>query len=389
MASASRFLSYLYTKPTTNTHRPKQTMQRLIDTTTRQAVLSVLVATLLVTSGCAGLISGEGSTSTSGEKRTNGTDLRSISLPENGSVSAAGELDHGDPSDGNKYYEPVQIAAVEGERANVTVEAESGNPAIRVVNPDGNTTQVVSNEGGNTTGFINGTFTQTGRYTFEVSSVEQDATFNYSFDIERVKIEDEGIEDEEGLLEGDDSTWNETERYLYATQPYGSWVAGFTDKGDVPIILSKNKGSIAANATGDYAVITYEMPADHSFVSRNELDVAFQLAYERVLNRTRQGESSVGDESWIPEIIFYKGVDNETGELVRTTFYTKEWASQALAGELTNSEMGGNYYSTERWGPASDRYTMGYDKVTVDEFPQVYHNYTHPGGWTLAERYGL
>jgi hypothetical protein len=91
----------------------------------------------------------------------------------------------------------------------------------------------------------------------------------------------------------------------------------------------------------------------------------------------------------VPEIIFYKGVDNETGELVRTTFYTKEWASQALAGELTNSEMGGNYYSTERWGPASDRYTMGYDKVTADEFPQVYHNYTHPGGWTLAERYGL
>ncbi|MBX0302124.1 hypothetical protein [Haloarcula salinisoli] len=375
-------------------------MQGLTNTTTRQALLSVLLATLIVTSGCAGLLSGEGNTtetetatetSTSGpaqedgEKRTNSTDLRSMSIPENGSVSAAGELDHGDPSDGNKYYEPVQVAAVEGQMVNITVEAESGNPGIRAVNPDGNITEIVSNEEGKKTGFYEATITQTGGYTFEVTSVDQNATFNYTMNIERVQIEDE-----EGLLEGDARTWNETEQYLFAAQSYGIVVNQYTDKGDVPYNVSK--GNIAANATGDYAVITYEMPADYNFTQRNELDVAFQLSYEALLNQSRQGGNSVTNESWVPEIIFFKGVDNETGELVRTTFYTREWARQYVDGEIGNTESGGNYYSTEKWGPASTLYTVsGFETVTVDEFPQTYYNYTErlPGNTTLAERYGL
>ncbi|MFC6756318.1 MULTISPECIES: hypothetical protein [Haloarcula] len=371
------------------------------DITTRQALLSVLLATLIVTSGCTGLLSGEGNTketetetgtstpepvqADAEEKRTNGTDLRNMSVPENGSVSTAGELDHGDPSDGNKYYEPVQVAAVQGQTVNVTVEAESGNPAIRVVNPDGNTTEVVSNETGNKTGLFRAYITQTGGYTFEVTSVDQNATFNYTINIERVKIEDE-----EGLLEGDARTWNETEQYLFAAQSYGIVVNQYTDKGDVPYNVTK--GNIAANAAENYAIITYEIPADYNFTQRNELDVAFQLSYEALLNQSQQGDNSVTDESWLPEIIFFRGVDNETGELVRTTFFTKEWAAQALADEISGTESSGNYYSTEKWGPASSLYDVsGYETVTADEFPQTYWNYTDrlPGNTTLAERYGL
>jgi len=379
-------------------------MQILTDTTTRQALLSALLAALIVTSGCAGLLSGEGNTDETevgtstprpaqedGEKRTNGTDLRSMSIPENGSVSAAGELDHGDPSDGNKYYEPVQVAAVAGQRVNVTVETENGNPAIRVVDPDGNTTAAVSNETGNKTGLFRADVTQTGGYTFEVTSVDQNATFNYTLNIERVEIEDE-----DGLLKGDARTWNQTEQYLFATQSFAIVVNQYTDRSDTRTLAdvpyNVSKGNISANATGDYAVITYEMPADYSFNQRNELDVAFQLSYEGLVNQSRQGNNPVTDESWVPEIIFFKGVDNETGELVRTTFYTKEWARQYVDGEVDNIESGGNYYSTEKWGPASELYDVGgFETVTADEFPQTYYNHTDrlPGNTTLAERYGL
>jgi len=379
-------------------------MQILTDTTTRQALLSALLAALIVTSGCAGLLSGEGNTDETevgtntprpaqedGEKRTNGTDLRSMSIPENGSVSAAGELDHGDPSDGNKYYEPVEVAAVAGQRVNVTVETENGNPAIRVVDPDGNTTAAVSNETGNKTGLFRADVTQTGGYTFEVTSVDQNATFNYTLNIERVEIEDE-----DGLLKGDARTWNQTEQYLFATQSFGIVVNQYTDRSDTRTLAdvpyNVSKGNISANATGDYAVITYEMPADYSFNQRNELDVAFQLSYEGLVNQSRQGNNPVTDESWVPEIIFFKGVDNETGELVRTTFFTKEWSSQVLANEITDIESSGNYYSTEKWGPASELYDAGgFETVTADEFPQTYYNHTDrlPGNTTLAERYGL
>jgi len=370
---------------------------------TRQALLRVLLATLIITSGCAGLLSEENSTNEGGvteastqgppqeekeEKRTNGTDLRSMPIPENGSVSAAGELDHGDPSEGNKYYEPVQIAAVEGQIVNVTVEAENGNPGVRVVDPDGNTSDIVSNETGNKVGLFRTYVTQTGDYTFEITSVNQNATFNYTLNIEHVEIEDE-----DGLLEGDARTWNMTEQYLFTSQAFGIGVNKYTSRGDVPYNVSE--GGIAANATGDYAIITYEMPADYNFTQRTELDVAFQLSYEAVLNQSQENGDKSGavlDESWVPEIIFFKGVDNETGELVRTTFFTKEWAAQALEGEITGIESTGNYISTEKWGPASSLYDVeGFATVTAGEFPQTYYNYTErlPGNTTLAERYGL
>lgn len=381
-------------------------MKIFTDNTTRRAVLSVLLASLIVLSGCAGFLSdgsdsNETETSTSGPaqdevRHTNGTDLRSMSIPENGSVSAAGELDHGDPKEENRYYEPVKVAAVEGQIASISVEADNGNPAIRAVAPNGNTTQTISNEEGNTARFINGTFTQSGRYTFEVTSVEENATFNYTLTIERVEEEDTP-NTTDGLFESDPSRWTEAEQYLYAADGFVGLTNEYTDNGNVPENTSEGlrNGSITANTTGDYVVVTYEMSAEYNFTQRNELDVAFQLAYEGVVSRYREfanDTSTPTDESWVPEIIFFKGVDNETGELLRTTFYTKEWARQYVDGEIGNTESGGNYYSTEKWGPASSLYDVGgFETVTADEFPQTYWNYTErlPDNTTLAERYGL
>ena len=150
---------------------------------------------------------------------------------------------------------------------------------------------------------------------------------------------------------------------------------------------------MTANATGDYLIITYEMPSEYTFTQRNELDVAFRVAYEGAIREyeERGGDNSVPtDETWVPEIIFFRAIDNETSELVRTTFYTKEWARQVNEGEITNTESAGNYYSTERWGTASELYDVeAFETVADNEFPQVYHNHTYPNNTTLAEEYGL
>ncbi|PSP61074.1 hypothetical protein BRC76_06940 [Halobacteriales archaeon QH_8_67_36] len=135
------------------------------------------------------------------------------------------------------------------------------------------------------------------------------------------------------------------------------------------------------------------MPSEYTFTQRNELDSAFQVTYEGILRAYEEaGEdsSTAPDPTWVPEIIFFRAVDNETGELVRTTFYTEEWARQLNEGEITNTESAGNYYSTERWGPESELYDVeGFETVADNEFPQVYHNHTYPNNTTLAEEYGL
>lgn len=383
------------------------------DTTGQRVLLSILLASLMITSGCAGFLSdgGSGATETptaasttpaQGSPDTNssssGTDLRGVSIPDNGSVTVEGELDSGDPMSGGKYYEPIQVAAVESATVNVSMETEGPSPELRVINPDGNVSGIVSNESGSDTGFNFGTFDDTGRYTLEASSVEENTTFNYTLTIERAEPPERDGGSDRGLFEGEPTEWSEWERYIFSTWSHNLAVTEYTDRTDtrtlaeVPTNLTRGvrNGDLYANAIGDYAVITYEMPADYSFTQRNELDNAFQLSYRTLLNQSRNGDSQATNESWVPEVIFYRGVDNETGEVVRTTFYTKEWADQYLTGELTGSESSGNYYSTERWGPASDTYTdEDFDQVTDESFPQVYYNYTYPDGTTLAERYGL
>jgi len=349
-------------------------------------VLTVLLASLIVTSGCAGLLPGdtnEAETSTlKPETRTNGTDLRSVSIPANGSVTVSGELDHGDPKQGNKFYEPVQVDAEEGQLVNITMEAERGNPSLRVVTPDGNVTRTVSNGTGNTVTVLGGEFPQSGSYTVEATSADQNAAFNYTLTIERFQLGDK-------LLAGNPVYWNETEQYLQFGEDFSFVTQGTTQYGEFPANASKD--GLRSNATGDYLVISYNISSDLNFTQKNSIDVAFRLIYSGLVKKYRQfgnDSATITNVTWAPEIIFFRGVSNETGELQRTTFLTAEWAREYLAGGEWD-HYAGWYYSTLRYGPGSPGYDPE-DGITNDEFPQAYHNYTYPGdNSTLAERYGL
>jgi len=339
-----------------------------------------------MTSGCAGLFpvdTNEAETGTpTPEKRTNGTDLRSISLPENGSVMISGELDHGDPKQGNKFYEPVQVDAAEGQLLNITMEAESGNPSLRIVNPDGNVTRTVRNETGDTAKFLKIEFFQSRGYTLEATSADQKATFNYTLTTERVERDDE-------LFAGDAAQWNETEQYLQFGEDVSEVMEGTSPPGHYPTNASKD--GLRVNATGDYLVLTYEMFSTFNFTQKNKIDVSLILTYKNVIRRYREfgnDTTTVTNATWAPEIIFFKGVSKESGELRRTTFLTAEWAREYLAGGEWD-HYAGWYYSTLRYGPGSPGYDPK-DGITNDEFPQAYHNYTYSGdNSTLAERYGL
>jgi len=377
----------------------------MTDTTVRQAVLSIFVAGLLLSAGCMGVLTGDSSsggnastsTSTSDTPQNRsasdtGTDLRSATIPETAgnTTTYTGELDTSDPKSDGRYYEPIQIAAVEGQRMTIVAEAEGDhNPEMRVVDPTGNVSRIQRSETSNTTGFLGGEFSQSGRYTFEVTSVAENDTFNYTLSIERVEGEQSGEDDD--LFEDSLGQYNETEQYLHVGQQFGNIVGRLTDKGDVP--TNATGGNMTANATGDYLIITYEMPSEYTFTQRNELDSAFQVTYEAIVRAYEDAEedsSTAADSTWVPEIIFFRAVDNETGELLRTTFYTKEWSRQYNEGKIDNTESAGNYYSTERWGPASELYDVeGFETVADNEFPQVYHNHTYPNNTTLAEEYGL
>jgi len=364
----------------------------------------------MVTAGCAGILSdrtssnGAGTptaTATAGSGTNNtstadGVDLRNISVPDNGSVTRSGELDRGDPQSGNKYYEPVEVAAVEGQVVNITMRAANGNPGLRVVNPDGNVTAVISNESGTATGIIGGQFAQTGRYTIEATSAAQNATFNYSLTVERVEIETES----EGLLAGPRSGYNETEQYLTFARDVAFVTADVREIGLYSLNVTGTEfqsnvsgPDIQANASADYAVITYKQ-GDSNVLSRlNKIDTTFMTAYSNLWGAYRNlsaDSSEPKNESWVPEIIFLRGL-NETGELYRTQFITKDWA-RAYERTGNNERYETRHGSTTRIGPGdihSDPDSPLTTTITDEEFPQAYRNYTFADGTTLGERYGL
>ena len=385
------------------------------ETTVRQALLSVLLASLMVTAGCAGILSSDSSsngagtpTSTAGGGANNtssadGVDLRSISVPDNGSVTRSGELDRGDPKSGNKYYEPVQVAAVEGQAVNITMRAENGNPGLRVVNPDGNVTAVISNESGTATGILGGQFAQTGRYTIEATSANDNATFNYSLTIERVDLEELRSGSGE-LLAGPRSEYNETEQYLTFARDVALVTADSTDLGLYSLNVTGTEfqsnvsgPDIQANASADYVVITYKQ-GDSNVLSRlNEIDSTFMAAYSNLLENYQNlgtDTTTPENESWVPDIIFLRGL-NESGELYRTHFITQDWArtyAESNRNTSDNERYDARHGSTTRIGPGAPYDRSNHPRITPisdEEFPQVYRNYTFPDGTTLGERYGL
>jgi len=379
------------------------------DTTARQAILSILLAGLLVTAGCAGILNGESSSNVEGtstptgtaRERVNdttnntssavGTDLRGISIPENGSVTRSGELDRGDLKKGNKYDGPVQVAAVEGQARNITVRAEHGNPGLRIVNPDGNVTAITSNVSGNAAEIIGGQFTQTGHYTIEATSAGPNATFNYSLTVERIEIGDQ-------LLAGPRSGYNETEQYLTFARDVAYVTADVSEHGLYSLNVTGSNfeanvsgPDIQANASADYAVITYIVGDSNALSRLNDIDVAFMTSYATLWENYQNlsaNSSTPEDDSWVPNIIFLRGL-NESGELYRTQFITQDWA-RTYERTGNDDKYAERYGSTTRIGRGAPYNRSNYPLITPitdEEFPEVYWNFTFAGGSTLADLY--
>ncbi|PSP84946.1 hypothetical protein BRC96_04115 [Halobacteriales archaeon QS_6_64_34] len=281
------------------------------------------------------------------------------------------------------------------------MRAENGNPGLRVVNPDGNVTAVISNESGTATGILGGQFAQSGRYTIETTSVNDNATFNYTLTVERVDLEE--IRDDE-LLAGPRSEYNETERYLTFARDVAIVTADITDSGRYSLNATETNfqsnvsgPDIQANVSADYAIITYKVGDTNELSRLDDMDTGFMVSYSTMWSNYQNlsaNPSRPEDESWVPEVIFLRGL-NESGELYRTHFITQDWArtyEQSNKNATDREKYYAQHGSTTRIGPGAPYNRSNYPRVTPisDEgFPQVYRNYTFPDGTTLEERYGL
>jgi len=359
----------------------------------RRTLFSILFATLMITAGCSGILSDPGNnsgatpTSTPDESDSanrstsdTATDLRSITVPDNGSTTVAGELDTGDPVSNDTFYEPVQVAVRAGTQVNITMEADGAEPTLRVVNPEGNVTQTVSSGDSGTAEIIRGTFSDTGNYTIEATSANPSATFKYHLTIERA---------EDGLFAGPKSTWNKTEKYLAFGRSFARAANATADNGQFSGYVSRR--SLWANAEKDYLIIGYQWDAENLTTREMvDIDTAIELTYanldETYRNATGNPEFAE-NKSWVPEIIYFRA-ENPNGELYRTNFLTVDWAREYAATDDIRS-YSDRYYSTNRIGPGSPSYEAGGDVMTTDEaFPLgTYLNYTYPDGTTLEERY--
>jgi len=343
-------------------------------------ILTVFVATLLLTSGCSGVLSDVDGSPTptanasqesteSGLTPANGTDLRRVSVPKNGSTTVSGELDGSDPVNGTTVYESVELTGEPGTHLNVTMETGGGLPAMRLVHPNGTVVATTQSAGLGTTRLSEITLRHGGNYTVEATSVDANTTFKYEFTVE---------EYDAGYFVGPKSTWNETEQYLSFGQDFATTAKNNTLNGQVSTRLYD--WDIRPNPSEDYLVLSYRMDGENQTVrQRYYADQVVPLTYakldsfyQNVTNNPEYAEN----EPWAPEVIYLR-TENPQGELYRTNFLRLEWARDyAKTGNLTVYQA--RYVDTEREGPGSPRYEPGGDESTNEsQFPiETYDDYT-------------
>ena len=358
----------------------------------RRALLSVLLATLTLTAGCAGILSdagGDGETTTptgtaqSGQLTpVNGTDIRSITIPENGSATASGELDGSDPVVNHTVYEPVRFTADAGTQLNVTMQTEGGAPMLRLLGPNETVRNTTSADESGTVQFTRITLNETGQYTLEATSVEPNTTFEYTLTVERHETE---------LFSGPLSSYNETERYLEFGQDFARAANATARYGKFTNLVRKE--TLRANATGDYVVMSYLMDPNLNGSQLIEIDSAILLTYSNLAESYRNlsdDPDTAEGEAWIPEVIFFRAVNAE-GEIIRTDFVTAEWAREYDTVDEDGDQYFSRYLSTNRYGPANTAYNSsgGDYSTTQAEFPlETYEDYEFDNGTTFEERYG-
>ncbi|MDS0277714.1 hypothetical protein NDI85_07905 [Halomicroarcula sp. S1AR25-4] len=339
-------------------------MLRITLSTSRNALLTVLVAALLITAGCNGLGVGEtdtgpdGTTSTPESTATptptvpqNGTDLRSISLEQDAGHIINSDLDGGDPKRDGKYYEPVQFAAEAGTVVNISMRSPTGDPLVKLRGPNGTVIDLDDDDGmGDAADLTMVTLPETGQYTIIATSSEPNTAFTYYLTVEQfIPPEQRDV-----LFAGNMSSWNRTEQ-----------LGEFAD--DVSRPFDKNTWTnitgVSVNTDENYVVLTYTMdPQNRTMDRMTDLDASMLFAYSAVDGYYQRGEGEV-NASWAPERIYYRTVTPD-GELYRISYLTAEQAEDYRRTQELDQYYYGSLWAQRTYGPAHDSYVEGADNST-------------------------
>lgn len=342
----------------------------------RRAVLSVLLAALMVTAGCSSGLSGVTRGETPAEEQstesqltpTSGVDLRNISLSENMTIKK-GELDGSDPRNGDTVYEPVQFAATAGTQVYINMESYDGEETvIRVRNPNGTVVDIASNGEDGEAEFEVLTLSETGRYTIEATSATPNTTFEYTLGIQKLS----------GNFVGPRSTWSKDEGYHlfagdvatnadFAMENAETYNYTLNDS-----INTYNSPLIEANTTGDYAVLSYRMRTELNGTQFVGMDWALLSGFANMVEIYENDN----DETWIPDRVYFRGVTYD-GELYRTHYINTGWVREYLQ-DGDKSDYWWKFVATRMKGSAHSTYEPGGDYSTTDsEFPLgTYENFT-------------
>ncbi|GGO00791.1 hypothetical protein [Haloarcula pellucida] len=342
-------------------------MLRITLSTSRNALLTVLVAALLITAGCNGLGVGEtdtgpdGTTSTPESTATptptptptvpqNGTDLRSISLEQDAGHIINSDLDGGDPKRDGKYYEPVQFAAEAGTVVNISMRSPTGDPLVKLRGPNGTVIDLDDDGGmGDAADLTMVTLPETGQYTIIATSSEPNTAFTYYLTVEQfIPPEQRDV-----LFAGNMSSWNRTEQLGEFAYDYTTVFNEHT---------WTNITGYSVNADEEYIAVTYVIePENRTFEKMAELDGVMLYGYTGV-DKSYQNADGVVNPSWAPERIYFRTVTPD-GELYRISYLTSEQA-QTYRETQNFDRYYANIWRTRHYGPAHFKYVEGADNAT-------------------------
>ena len=376
-----------------------------IKSNTRHVALAVALAVLIVSAGCSSFLTDgnppaertepapgtqtpapTNNTSQGGSLAANGSDLRSVSIPDNASSTVYGEIDGGDSvlEGTNRYYEPIVFAAESGDTANVTMSSIANDPELRLRNPNG-TTVAIDNDGGsgNDAQFEMLTLNETGQYTLVASAVEPNTGFDYTLTVEGYENNSYGATEV--------NRYNEfTYDYLLTAQFQSGGRTYYINESQEPQGNLTGFTTRSANASTDSAVVGYYVDEDMSTREAIEVDVALMQSYASMYEEYRSNDTDIENEPWVPDRIYQIGYNRE-GELYRVTYMERDWAEHLAESGIENTtalqDTLFTFIGTVQHGPAHPEYQEGSDAAVADPQNPLatyegFENGTFEDGWT-------
>ena len=370
----------------------------LFDSEARYIALSVAIAALMVSAGCNSLLNDSSSTPPTTERpnqqgtttpvganssnlSANGTDLRSVTIPEEGSNPNTyyGEID-GDDSvteDTNQYYESISFTAEAGDIINITMTSIANDPELQLRNPNGTTVAIDNNGGdGNNAAFELLTLNETGQYMLVASAAQPNTGFDYTLTVERYVDPNPELDE-----------YNERQRLEEFANDYIVYAQFQSGGRDRYINESEDpQGNLSAlnnrsvNVTTDEAVVGYFMEEDATTIERIDIDVSLMQAYTLMYESYIADDGSPENASWVPDRIYHVAY-TYNGELYQVSYIERDWSVEYYErGGPDNSsaltDYGLLYYTTVRRGPAHPEYNEDSGTLSTDpENPlEVYAN---------------